>query len=189
MKVLGPSIYGSEPLKMKVFGWNHGIYGKFPILFPTPTPSTESPKIWVHSMGPAYHKGVPCPWGSLKIPSIIFMYILREPQHTPVSHTPFTPEMIQATPNHKPLSFWVWGMFLSGYVGKFVGKFLDGKFPILFPYTTPIFESLKDMGSAPMVSRFTRPFLRRLSWDPTSASEAVAAGSRFLGGIRIYMAT
>ena len=23
-----------------------------------------------NSMGPAYHKGVPCPWGSLKIPLI-----------------------------------------------------------------------------------------------------------------------
>ena len=24
-----------------------------------------------NSMGPAYHKGVPCPWGSLKIPLIV----------------------------------------------------------------------------------------------------------------------
>ena len=32
------------------------------------TPNPESLKIWEACMGPAYHKGVPCPWGSLKIP-------------------------------------------------------------------------------------------------------------------------
>ena len=31
-----------------------------------------------NSMGPAYHKGVPCPWGSLKIPlkCVIFRKLL-----------------------------------------------------------------------------------------------------------------
>ena len=42
-----------------------------PILFPNPTPIFESLKIWEwygNSMGPAYHKGVPCPWESLESP-------------------------------------------------------------------------------------------------------------------------
>ncbi len=37
---------------------------KGPTLFPNPTPIIESLKIWGNSMGPAYHKGVPCPWES-----------------------------------------------------------------------------------------------------------------------------
>ena len=101
------------------------------------------------------------------------MYIYTFGPQVPMKNEGFRPSIYGS----EPLKMKVLGGTMVFY----------GKFPLLFPYTTPIFESLKDMGSAPMGSRFTRPFLRRLSWDPTSASEAVAAGSRFLGSM-FYMA-
>ena len=45
-------------------------YGKFPILFPYLLGIRKMGVGLGNNMGPAYHKGVPCPWGSLKIPLI-----------------------------------------------------------------------------------------------------------------------
>ena len=65
-------------------------------------------------------------------PSILERKFLRETQHTLVSHIPdipFHPQM-QGIPKHKLLVIRVWGMLLSGSVGKFLENWHWTFFPM-----------------------------------------------------------
>ena len=62
------------------------IMGPLTHNIPMPTPSPESLKTWEACKGPAYHKGVLCPWESLESPLKNWRKLLQ-PQPSPRWHT------------------------------------------------------------------------------------------------------